>query len=424
MFNANLVSTVKTKIKSYLPALVVLVAVQWLLEAQTALLKDWVSFINWSAYGVLIIVAGVAMHFNRAVYSHIAVILAIQFFMIQSLLQVPLAEMSAQVTFIFLAVWLPLAVLTVVLMPYKPAYHGFQLFTAALYLIPLGVFYWQLESLGQAYQSFLATTDLSVETTAFWPVVWLVTPYWLFSLSLVMGIVLMILDAFTGKAALGFLLVVVQTLMLARFSVDYQSTLMTFVAGLFALYFLLKQSWQLVYLDELTGLPGRRAMNETMQGLGRKYALAMMDVDHFKKFNDTYGHDIGDQVLKMVAARISEVTGGGKPFRYGGEEFSIIFPGCSIDQVLPHLEAVRSAIENYKMTIRDEDRPKDNTEGQKQRTKSSSKSSGSASEQVSVTISIGVAERTPETKDANAVLKFADNALYRAKEAGRNQVCT
>jgi len=185
------------------------------------------------------------------------------------------------------------------------------------------------------------------------------------------------------------------------------------------LIYLLQQSWQLVYLDELTGLPGRRAMNETMQGLGRKYAIAMMDVDHFKKFNDTYGHDIGDQVLKMVAARISEVTGGGKPFRYGGEEFAIVFPNKSVDQTLAHLEAVRTSIQNYQMTIRQQDRPKDHAEGKKKR----KSQSDDGTEQVSVTISIGVAQRTAEEKDPNVVLKSADTALYRAKESGRNCVC-
>ena len=58
--------------------------------------------------------------------------------------------------------------------------------------------------------------------------------------------------------------------------------------------------------------------------MGRHYTLAMIDVDHFKKFNDTYGHDVGDLVLKMVAHQISQVNGGGKAYRYGGEEFTTV----------------------------------------------------------------------------------------------------
>ena len=85
----------------------------------------------------------------------------------------------------------------------------------------------------------------------------------------------------------------------------------------------------------------------------------MADVDHFKNFNDTHGHDIGDQVLKLVAARLAEVEGGGRAFRYGGEEFCVIFDGRTAAQALPHLEAIRASIEDYQMAIRSEERPRD-----------------------------------------------------------------
>lgn len=83
------------------------------------------------------------------------------------------------------------------------------------------------------------------------------------------------------------------------------------------------EAYQMAFRDELTGLPGRRALNERMQRLGRNYVIAMTDVDHFKKFNDTHGHDVGDQVLRLVASRLSKVTGGGRAHRYGGEEFAL-----------------------------------------------------------------------------------------------------
>ena len=142
----------------------------------------------------------------------------------------------------------------------------------------------------------------------------------------------------------------------------------------------------------------------------------MMDVDHFKKFNDTYGHDVGDQVLRMVAAKINQVKGGGKAYRYGGEEFTVIFPNKSVNHAIPYLEQVREIIANYAMTIRDqEDRPENSKEGKSQRTKSPS-----GNKTVTVTISIGVAEREAELKDFDQVMKQADEALYRAKKAGRN----
>ena len=89
----------------------------------------------------------------------------------------------------------------------------------------------------------------------------------------------------------------------------------------------LQDTFRMAFRDELTGIPSRRALNERLAALGNRYTIAMLDVDHFKNFNDTYGHDLGDQVLKMVAAHIAGVGGGGKAFRYGGEEFTVLFPG-------------------------------------------------------------------------------------------------
>ena len=80
----------------------------------------------------------------------------------------------------------------------------------------------------------------------------------------------------------------------------------------------------MAFRDELTGLPGRRALNEKLQRMGRVYTLAMADVDHFKAFNDTHGRR-GDQVLRMVAAQLRRVSGGGHAYRYGGE-FTLVFP--------------------------------------------------------------------------------------------------
>lgn len=180
------------------------------------------------------------------------------------------------------------------------------------------------------------------------------------------------------------------------------------------------ESFHMAFLDELTGLPGRRALNEKLQRLGRRYTLAMTDVDHFKKFNDTYGHDVGDQVLRMVASRLSRVTGGGKAYRYGGEEFTLVFPGKTVEQCLPHLESVRESIEHYVMRLRDkQQRPEDDKTGKEKRTR---QQKANTSGTVSVTISIGVSERTERLKTPEEVIKSADEALYDAKGAGRNCV--
>lgn len=188
-------------------------------------------------------------------------------------------------------------------------------------------------------------------------------------------------------------------------------------AGGILLVAVMQESYRLAFRDELTGLPSRRALDERMRALGSRYTVAMGDVDHFKKFNDTHGHDTGDQVLRLVAARLAEVGGGGRAFRYGGEEFTVLFPDTALDEALPHLDAVRKAIEDYRMAIRGDDRPKSQRKGSKLR------GDGQADETLSVTISIGAAAPKAGMKPSE-VIKAADEALYRAKQGGRNRVST
>ena len=184
---------------------------------------------------------------------------------------------------------------------------------------------------------------------------------------------------------------------------------------------IIRDSYNMAYRDELTGLSHRRALNEQFLSLGSKYSLAMLDVDHFKKFNDTHGHDIGDQVLQMVAGKIQEVGGGGRAFRYGGEEFTVVFPRMMSEDAFYFLDELRKSIQNYEMVVREQirfDKGEDTSQKQ-QRQRGSFRT---ADAKVSVTISIGVAHRTSADQSPEDVLKAADQALYKAKKAGRNQV--
>jgi len=173
-------------------------------------------------------------------------------------------------------------------------------------------------------------------------------------------------------------------------------------------------SYAMAYRDELTGLPARRALMRDLDGLGSRYTAAMVDVDHFKRFNDRHGHDVGDQVLRMVAGRLGETSGGGRAYRYGGEEFALLFPGRSREEALPHLEAVRAAVEASTFSVRSWTRPRKKPDGTRA-TKTA------RARHLSVTVSIGVAE-AKEADAALDVLKKADKALYRAKKGGRNRV--
>lgn len=170
-----------------------------------------------------------------------------------------------------------------------------------------------------------------------------------------------------------------------------------------------------VYQDALTGLPGRRALDEALERISGHFTVAMVDVDHFKRFNDTFGHDVGDDVLRLVAARLGQVDGGGRAFRYGGEEFAILFESRSVEDALPALDAVREAVEASGFTVRRRLRP---------RNKPAAPRASRERPRAQVTISIGVAAMGGRMKRAEQVLEAADRALYRAKERGRNRVET
>ncbi|HEY6239374.1 MAG TPA: GGDEF domain-containing protein [Burkholderiales bacterium] len=187
-------------------------------------------------------------------------------------------------------------------------------------------------------------------------------------------------------------------------------------AGLILLASVLQESHRLAFRDELTNLPSRRALEERLTGLGPTYAIAMIDVDHFKLFNDTHGHHIGDQVLKLVAARLASIEGGGTSYRYGGEEFCVLFSDRTLDQAMPHLEQLRKDIENYKMAARGGDRPKEREAGTRLR------ATRAPDKTLSITVSIGAAERDDTLIRPALVIRAADEALYRAKRAGRNRV--
>jgi diguanylate cyclase (GGDEF)-like protein len=171
--------------------------------------------------------------------------------------------------------------------------------------------------------------------------------------------------------------------------------------GLVLTFAVLEHGFDMAYRDELTGLPGRRAFNELLQQLRRRYTIAMCDVDNFKQFNDTYGHDAGDQILRNVASTLFGVKGGGRAFRYGGEEFALVFNGRSAEEVQPFLESIRNGIAQMGLEL--------NARGTLAPTIS-----------VNITISIGVADNSRDHDRPEVVLEAADAALYRAKEAGKN----
>jgi len=181
------------------------------------------------------------------------------------------------------------------------------------------------------------------------------------------------------------------------------------------LHAIFKMYWQRVYLDELTEIGNRRALDEYMSTLSGEYAVAMMDIDHFKDFNDTYGHDEGDNVLRMVGGLLNQELGD-KVYRYGGEEFCAIFEGFGGEDAFMFANKVRRKLEERDFYIRKANSKRQKT-AQSDRDKKKSKG-----KRVQVTISIGLASPDKSAKSPIDVIKLADKALYEAKDKGRNCV--
>lgn len=218
-----------------------------------------------------------------------------------------------------------------------------------------------------------------------------------------------------GVMECGFFWVLISSLFaLVSGDIGQVSTIFLSTGSLVLIISVIETSYGRAYRDELTGLPARRALNEALHQLGGRFTGAMIDIDHFKKFNDRYGHHVGDQVLRMISSKLDNASGGGRAFRYGGEEFVMIFPGKNIDETIPHLDQLRKDVADSGFFLRGSDRRVIEKRGPK----GSKKSRG----RTRVTISVGVAERDEQNSNPHQVIKAADKALYRAKNKGRNRV--
>jgi diguanylate cyclase len=132
-----------------------------------------------------------------------------------------------------------------------------------------------------------------------------------------------------------------------------------------------------------------------------KHCFAMIDIDHFKQFNDTYGHLVGDKVLRFVANIIkNSIKGSDFVARYGGEEFVVVFTGTGIGNAIRAAENVRSAIEKTRFVLKKENQNLG-----------------------TISVSIGLSEYRAD-EELETCLERADKALYQAKQTGRNRVIT
>ena len=187
-------------------------------------------------------------------------------------------------------------------------------------------------------------------------------------------------------------------------------------AGLVLIISMIETSFYFSFYDDLTDLPARRAMNDTLSRLGRNFSVAMIDIDSFKKLSDRYGHEVGDQILRMVATKLIKITGGGLSYRCSAQKFAVIFPNKFVDETIHHLESLRKSVEIYGFILRGSKRPR-------KRPEHLEKLRG-PQKRIYITISVGVAEREDTHLTHKHVIKAAEKALDRAKDAGSNQIAT
>lgn len=360
---------------------------------------------------VLVVFAGL---FNRCRF--ILPVASILFFywMIQQRLQTPLLDQLAMNHFIGVNLVLCCQLLFAALIPEKGLFNRWGLAALIVAALP-AVMLWQVghfEWLAHyVFSMALQSEPISVER------------FWLTEFLLIVqggtGLLLLLL-AVVRHTATEYALILtwmVGAVVFYDFAQPDMSAIgcTALMVALFVVF--LQSNYQITFIDTLTNIPARRAMEDYLPTLGRLYTIAMLDVDHFKKFNDIFGHDVGDQVLKMVASRINQVGGGGRAFRYGGEEFTVIFNRKNASSCFAHLEAVRLAVQNHEMVLRRMDREQNQKKGKQQRGRHRDKK-----DNISVTISIGVSNSAPGLSPTE-VIKLADDNLYRAKKKGRNQTC-
>ena len=195
----------------------------------------------------------------------------------------------------------------------------------------------------------------------------------------------------------------------------WQPTNFFMAAGLILFVTLFQSFYQRTYRDELTGIPGRLAYEEAIEQLGKKFSVAVINIDQLTEYANTHGKLVSEQILKRIAPRIQAAcSSDGQIFRTTGEELTVLFPGKSTTETLNTLETIRKTIEIISLFLRGPDRVWEKQRGIQK--------AGSRDRALPITLSIGVAEKVSDNATLSLVLKSAYRALYEAKGIGGNVV--
>lgn len=396
--------------------ILLLIAAITLLDAVTELRSDYLQFFRWLPYVTLCAVFVLCLYYNQGRLFTAALALLVSYYLIKTELQVALTVLNALLIYSMLSIALPGTLLLLMLLPARGLRNLYGVLLVAIVPLQLLVGLWLVHYFNATTAASFINTYMPVKPVGGY--VLSITASGCFFIVFLVGIVMLIKRNSEDMAAL--LAVLLFSFVTLAFLKQMEiSTIMFSAAGISLIISLLRNSYDMVYRDDLTGLLGRRALNERLKGLARNYVIAMMDIDHFKKFNDTYGHDVGDDVLNMVGKQIATVQAG-TAYRYGGEEFCVVFTGKNIKQCKLFLEEIRLKVANYNMALRDsKQRQLPISKVEQRRGRRASNRNGKT---VSVTISIGVAEQDKLHNHSKDVLKAADTALYKAKKNGRNRL--
>jgi len=161
--------------------------------------------------------------------------------------------------------------------------------------------------------------------------------------------------------------------------------------------------------DALTGLPGRSLLLRDLQSMGGTFATSVVDIQDFPNLQDQYGHDVSGQILRMVASRLAKLPGGGRAYRYGGDEFALLFPGKTKEEARKHLGSFQRSLEESPFVLRRWPRPGGSAEDKK----SQDPEADSSPEWLPLRVSIGVADSAGAHSSPEAILGRADEEAHR-----------
>lgn len=369
------------------------------------------------------VIITLAQLFNQGRLANLALLITASFALIQTQLQVNLEASAKYEMYYWLSMIIPLNLVIIRLLPEKrplslpgSAYLIIMLLQAIL-LTHLNAVFNLLPQLQNLWaQDISWQRDLSIPLRDFLAGGHLgLLPLISLTISLLLLVLCIRLPRHNDLVLITLALMF--AIMFYQFATPHISVLISSFAMILLFANLIMNNHRLAFIDELSGLPARRALMNDLDHRWGSYCLVMADIDHFKQFNDTHGHDVGDDVLRLVAQQLGKAQGGGKAYRYGGEEFTLVFPIADDLHCQSYVEELRERIADYPLVIRNR-----KTRPTAPPAKSQKQESAQAGTQtLHVTMSFGLAQRR-RGENMDDLLKRADVALYEAKKRGRNQV--